>query len=104
MNANENQKMKISFNSEEHAPVEIPKGANLSEHLTIQNSPILFGCRTGICGTCLVSVSELSFELEPPSEDEKEVLETLVPGEDQIRLACQMKVTGNCTLKMEEEL
>ncbi|MBC6436085.1 2Fe-2S iron-sulfur cluster binding domain-containing protein, partial [Nostoc sp. HG1] len=30
---------------------------NLSEHLTIQNSPVLFGCRTGICGTCLVEVN-----------------------------------------------
>ncbi|MEL6495801.1 MAG: 2Fe-2S iron-sulfur cluster-binding protein, partial [Cyanobacteria bacterium J06623_7] len=29
---------------------------NLAEHLTVENSPILFGCRTGICGTCLVII------------------------------------------------
>ena len=98
------KEMKISFTDKSYSPVALPEGANLSEHLTIQNSPILFGCRTGICGTCLVSVSDLSFDLEPPSEDEKEVLETLVPGENNIRLACQLKVKGDCTLKMEEEL
>lgn len=28
----------------------------LLECLTVQNSPVLFGCRTGICDTCLVEV------------------------------------------------
>ncbi len=40
---------KISFPETDYPPINLPHHQNLSEHLTIQNSPVLFGCRTGIC-------------------------------------------------------
>ncbi|MBW4562415.1 MAG: 2Fe-2S iron-sulfur cluster binding domain-containing protein [Mojavia pulchra JT2-VF2] len=46
----------ISFPRSDYVPITLEIHQNLSEHLTIQNSPVLFGCRTGICGTCLVEV------------------------------------------------
>ena len=68
----------------------LEKHQNLSEHLTVQNSPVLFGCRTGICGTCLVVVKG---NVPPPSAEEAEVLENLSPGNNRVRLACQLEPT-----------
>lgn len=96
--------MEISFTDPNFVPVELPDGAPLAEHLTIQNSPILFGCRTGICGTCLVSVTDLSFDLEGPTPEEREVLEMIAPDDHHLRLACQLKMKGNGRLTREEEL
>ncbi|WP_334848454.1 2Fe-2S iron-sulfur cluster-binding protein [Nostoc sp.] len=68
----------------------------MSEHLTIQNSPVLFGCRTGICGTCLV---EVIGDILPPQPDEHEMLETLAANYPYARLACQLDVIGNVELR-----
>lgn len=79
-----------------HPPVRLSRGANLSEHLTIENSPVLFGCRTGICGTCRSSVQVLNGgRLEPPSEDELNLLGIICPGYPTARLACQINLTAD---------
>ena len=82
----------IYFPKTEFPPVIVQAHENLSEHLTIQNSPVLFGCRTGICGTCLV---EVIGEIPPPKPDEKEMLDTLAPQVPNVRLACQIDITAN---------
>ena len=38
----------VSFSSASHEPVRLARGSILSEHLSVANSPLLFGCRTGI--------------------------------------------------------
>jgi ferredoxin len=83
---------RVRFFDESYAPVELAAGATLSEHLDVGNSPLLFGCRTGICGTCLVRVEG---ELPPPGDEERELLEMLAPGDAQARLACQLTVVGD---------
>ncbi len=82
----------IRFPETDYSPLILAKHSNLSEHLTVQNSPVLFGCRTGICGTCIVVVRG---NIPLPSKDEKEVLETLAPGNNQVRLACQLDLTSD---------
>jgi len=77
----------------------LPHGANLSEVLTIENSPLLFGCRTGICGTCISRVEVRAGELPPPAEDEKDVLELLCPNEPKARLACQIRLSADLTIE-----
>lgn len=62
----------------------------LAEVLTIQNAPILFGCRTGICGTCLV---EADGNIPPPNDDERELLSVIAPNNPKARLACQIDLT-----------
>ena len=86
------QNCTISFPGTNYTPLTLEKHQNLSEHLTVQNSPVLFGCRTGICGTCVVVVEG---NIPPPSEEEKEVLETIAPTHPQIRLACQIDLTND---------
>ena len=83
---------RIRFRNETHPEVHLKKGEALSEHLTIENSPVLFGCRTGICGTCLIEVdSQENGQLEVPTDEEVELLSLLAPGNDKARLACQIQ-------------
>ena len=91
-------KIKLDITNDQTSS-EIDAGVNLSESLNASNSNILFGCRTGICGTCLVKVIEGTDGLEPPSEDEKEFLEIVSEGEEGLRLACQL--SPNTNLKVE---
>lgn len=92
MNSNFRQ---ITFPQSNYSPVTIPINQPLALHLNPQNSPILFGCRTGICGTCLVSVEG---ETSPPDSAEQEVLSVLAPDNPRARLACQLDITHDLAL------
>ncbi|MEH1812341.1 MAG: 2Fe-2S iron-sulfur cluster-binding protein [Nostoc sp.] len=87
---------KISFPGSDFVPITLECHKSLSEHLTIQNSPVLFGCRTGICGTCLV---EVIGDIPPPQPDEQEMLETLAANHAHARLACQLDVTSDVLIR-----
>ncbi|MBE8996754.1 (2Fe-2S)-binding protein [Nostoc sp. LEGE 12447] len=87
---------KISFPGTDYLPLTLQPHKNLSEHLTIQNSPVLFGCRTGICGTCLI---EVIGDIPPAQSDEQETLETLAANIPNVRLACQVELTGNVQVR-----
>jgi len=89
----------IYFPGTEYPPVILSAHQNLSEHLTIRNSPLLFGCRTGICGTCLV---EVIGDISPPQPDEQEVLNTLASNSQNARLACQIDLTTNVEIRRLE--
>ena len=89
---------RVDFPHTPFPPVELPQGVRLAVELTAVNSPILFGCRSGICGTCLVNAEYVDQEFAPPSDEEQEVLEIFAPGNRRARLACQLKLTGNLRL------
>jgi len=88
---------RVEFPGTDFTPVEIAEGSNLSEVLTAENSPVLFGCRTGICGTCLSSV-DAAGQLEAPDPEEQEVLEVISEDEPNARLCCQLSIS--CDLKI----
>ncbi|TNE90947.1 MAG: (2Fe-2S)-binding protein [Deltaproteobacteria bacterium] len=81
-------------------PVTLPLGSRLSEHLTASNSPLLFGCRTGLCATCLVIAEG---EVEPMNEDEREIVEIWAEDDPRARLACQLVCTGDVRLTPHPE-
>lgn len=87
----------VSFPGSRHAPLRLAEGTALSEALTVENSPILFGCRTGICATCL---SEIDGAIPPPSADERELLEIFAPDNPRARLACQVQLTADIRVKV----
>ena len=93
---------KISFEDKSYEPQMVSEGQSLSEELTASNSPLLFGCRTGICGTCVVEV-EPSGELAPPDEDEQEILEIYAEDNPKARLACQVCVSCDMHIKPLDE-
>jgi ferredoxin len=78
--------------------ITVEENINLSESMDVTNSPILFGCRTGICATCIVKVIEGFDNLSPASDDEKEVLDIFDKGEN-TRLACKLQLTGDIKLE-----
>lgn len=62
---------------------------------------ILFGCRDGACGACMIKVKEGAENLSKMEEDEKDFLETMA-AEDDERLACQCKVLGDVVIEVSE--
>ncbi|OUS32538.1 hypothetical protein A9Q99_00240 [Gammaproteobacteria bacterium 45_16_T64] len=86
----ENKRHLVSFFDPAFEPVSIEHGELLSEVLDAKNSPLLFGCRTGICGTCVI---EVEGELPEPDEEEIELLEVYAPDNPKARLACQIELT-----------
>jgi ferredoxin len=91
----------ISFEGSDKEPVKLKAGEKLSEHLTVQNSPILFGCRTGICGTCAIEIID-GPELHSRTHEEKEFLEVMAPDMPKFRLACQIKLNAHIKIKKVE--
>lgn len=85
----------VHFPNSAYSSVTVDGRKPLAAILTLQNSPILFGCRTGICGTCLVLATG---NLLPPNAEEQEVLAILAPASPNARLACQIKTTGSISL------
>jgi ferredoxin len=90
----------VSFSPASHGPISLARGSILSEHLSVANSPLLFGCRTGICGTCLIEVeAQENGEIACPSTDEKELLELIAPDNPRARLACQIELRADIRIK-----
>ena len=69
---------RVSFFDTAYAPVELADGATLSEHLDVENSPLLFGCRTGHLRHVPRRVSRAT--LPPPSDEEQELLDAARAG------------------------
>lgn len=85
----------INFADTDYPALTLPANTPLELALTQANSPVLFGCRSGICGTCLIAVEEVAGHLPPPSDLERDTLDLYVPHRRDARLACQLKLTAD---------
>lgn len=65
------------------------------------DTSILFGCRDGACGACMVRILEGEQNLTPMKDDERDFLETMAAQENE-RLACQCRVKGDVILEVSE--
>ena len=66
-----------------------------------EETSILFGCRDGACGACMIRVLKNPQNLSPKSEHEIDFLETMAATEDE-RLACQCHVLGDVTIEVSQ--
>ncbi|HZU82867.1 MAG TPA: 2Fe-2S iron-sulfur cluster-binding protein [Polyangiaceae bacterium] len=71
-------------------------GERLVDICDEHQAPVPFSCRGASCGTCRVDVLEGVELLEPPRDDELEVLDLFGDDPTRRRLACQARV-GACT-------
>ena len=94
--SSENNKHVVSFFDPTFEPLSIDRGELLSEVLDATNSPLLFGCRTGICGTCVI---EVEGELPEADDEEKELLEIYAPDNPKARLACQIELNSDLRVR-----
>jgi ferredoxin len=73
--------------------VTVPAGTRVIEISDKVNSGIIYGCREGDCGTCLMKVISGAEHLTEPSVLEDKVLREHFAGRHH-RLACQAQVLG----------
>jgi ferredoxin len=73
--------------NEEH---ELPDGSPL--HEVCEASGVPFACTEGVCGTCVIEVTEGMENLSAFNAAEADFL----GGLDRERLACQCKINGGC--------
>ncbi len=93
-------KCKIEFIQSDYPPIEAEKDSLLVDILNTENSTILFGCRTGLCGTCLIElINSDSDNLSTKTDEEKDFLEEMYPENKNFRLACQVSLKGDIKIK-----
>ena len=90
-------KASITFDDIEQT-VNVPAGTRVIEVSERIGSGIIYGCREGDCGSCMMHVTEGWKNLTEPSVLEEKVLrENMASRHD--RLACQAQILGNCKVK-----
>lgn len=77
--------------------VNVPVGVRVIEISEKVGSGIVYGCREGDCGTCMMKVEKGWENLSTPSVIEDKVLKDNLAGRH-YRLACQAQVIGDVTV------
>jgi 2Fe-2S ferredoxin len=72
--------------------VDAPKGGKLVDICDASDAIVPFSCRSASCGTCRVDVFEGADLLEPPRDEELDVLDVFGDDPARRRLACQARV------------
>ncbi len=88
---------KVTFKTD-NITVDVPAGTRLFEVADQVEASLPFGCRDGLCGTCIMIVLEGIENLQPMSDDERETLENYEADENQ-RLGCQAVVNGDLVIE-----
>ena len=88
---------KVTFKTD-NITVDVPAGTRLFEVADQVEASLPFGCRDGLCGTCIMIVLEGIENLQPMSDDERETLENDEADENQ-RLGCQAVVNGDLVIE-----
>lgn len=81
--------------------IEVKKGAALVEVADEHETELDFGCRDGVCGTCIMRVRAGAENLSPVTDEERDTLENFAAAPGQ-RLACQVKIVGDVEIEVQE--
>jgi ferredoxin len=86
----------VVFESPHGPAVEVsaPDGGPLVDLCDALCAPVPFSCRGANCGTCRIDVLEGGDLLEPPEDDELDVLILFDDFPSRRRLACQARLRG----------
>ena len=85
--------------ADEAFSVEVASGQSLTDICDQYPTSLLFGCRDGACGTCLIEVVEGIDHLDAVTEVERDMLTVMAEGNQQARLACQCTVRGDIRIR-----
>ncbi len=89
-------KVKYTNTGEE---VEVENGTSLQKVTQDKGWHIPFGCEDGLCGTCVVKVTEGKDNLSKVEEKEEMTLTAMGVFDGDHRLACQCKIDGDITIE-----
>ncbi|MDG1498593.1 MAG: 2Fe-2S iron-sulfur cluster-binding protein [Planctomycetota bacterium] len=88
---------KITF-SDSSLTVEVETGSALMEACEHNDTPVDFSCTMGACATCLVVLDAGADQVDPADDDEKQTV-GYSTDEANARLACQVTVNGDITVR-----
>ena len=77
----------------------LPHNAYLADAAELALVGLVFGCRAGACGTCVIEVTAGPTHFSPPEDKERSMLSFLGFEQTTIRLACQCRLQGDVTIK-----
>ena len=89
-------KAKVTFKDID-ITVHVPVGTRIIEVSEKLGAGLIYGCREGDCGTCLMKVEEGWDNLTVPSVVEEKILKENLAGAHN-RLACQAQVLGDVVI------
>ena len=81
--------------------IDVCDGYPLIDMCDQHETSILFGCRDGACGACMIRVIDGAENLSTMQDHERDFLETMAAEEDE-RLACQCRVTGDIKIEVSD--
>lgn len=81
--------------------IDVRDGYPLIDMCDEHETSILFGCRDGACGACMIKVIDGAENLSTMQDHERDFLETMA-AEDDERLACQCRVTGDVKIEVSD--
>jgi ferredoxin len=86
----------VVFESPDGASVEVdaPEGARLVDLCDERGASVPFSCRSASCGTCRIDVLEGGDLLEPPRDEELDILDIFGDVPSRRRLCCQARVAA----------
>lgn len=90
-------KAKLTFEDIEQT-INVPVGTRVIEISEKVGAGIVYGCREGDCGTCMMEVVSGWNNLTEPSVVEAKVLKENM-AQRHNRLACQAQILGDCVVK-----
>lgn len=76
----------------------LPRNAYLVDALELGVAGLVFGCRAGACGICVIEVTQGAGNLSPCEENEAGLLEALGFHKRSVRLACQCRLHGDIVI------
>lgn len=79
--------------------VNVPLRSSLKEVCEENDIGPSFGCGQGACGSCEIKVHNNALGLNPPTEEEIHFLGVEALQEN-VRLACQCVIEGDCTIEV----
>ena len=89
----------IKFAKNNHAPLEVPVGANLMQSLLAAGLPVASSCHgDGVCAKCRMEITEGAAQLPKPNETEEFLIERFNLAKN-IRVSCQVHVQADLTLQ-----
>ena len=81
--------------------IDVPNNYALIDMCEDHDTSILFGCRDGACGACMIRIKEGAENISPMEDHERDFLETMA-AEASERLACQCKVRGDIVIEVSD--
>ncbi len=79
--------------------VDVQKGSKIPDIVDSCGASLPFGCRMGTCGTCRCIIEEGMENLNPLTQQEDDLFETLTSVGKRERLGCQLIINGDVKIR-----